>query len=79
VEELPKKLEGIDVKRSLTVAQLDAAAVPSRHQQGERDEERRYQQPSPPLRQPPVNGQRARAGRPAGERRRTFGSLLFHE
>ena len=43
MEQLPQKLQRIDVKRGLTVVELHAAAVSDRDEQCERDEERRNQ------------------------------------
>ena len=41
VEQMPEIFEGIDMQRCLAIVELHAAAVTHRHEQGERDEERR--------------------------------------
>ena len=46
VQQREQKLQGIDVKVGLPVVELDAAAVPERHEKRKRDEERRNERSS---------------------------------
>ncbi len=70
VEQLPQKLQWIDVQRGLTVVELHAAAVAERNQQRERDEERRNSRFAQAIADGPGRSERADV------RRRWYGLFL---